>query len=211
MSGALGVSSGGALVPLAVLFLNVDQQRRAGNISGRADFSEQLDWAASLREARPRLSSAMAVVRSSGIHLRGHPRRSVREANNERRSALGIRRYLVVLETALIIRHRSARDRMSSTAHGPAVTVTKLFLVGLAAGASSGLLGIGGDLAMTALASGGLKVPQHQSQALSLAATALPLTLPAAWTYLERGVNVPSLASSVCVLVRTWARASQTG
>jgi hypothetical protein len=59
---------------------------------------------------------------------------------------------------------------------------------------SSGLLGIGGGLAITALGSAILKLRQHQAQALSLATTALPLTLPAAWSYVHKGTQVPALA-----------------
>jgi Sulfite exporter TauE/SafE len=69
-----------------------------------------------------------------------------------------------------------------------------LVVVGFVAGMSSGLLGIGGGLAITALGSAILKLRQHQAQALSLAITALPLTLPAAWSYVHQGTQVPALA-----------------
>jgi hypothetical protein len=59
---------------------------------------------------------------------------------------------------------------------------------------SSGLLGIGGGLAITALGGAILKLRQHQAQALSLAMTALPLTFPAAWSYVHKGTPVPALA-----------------
>ena len=59
---------------------------------------------------------------------------------------------------------------------------------------SSGLLGIGGGLAITVLGGAILKLRQHQAQALSLATTALPLTLPAAWSYVHKGTPVPPLA-----------------
>ena len=193
MSGALGVSSGGALVPLAVLFLNVDQHVAQG-ISLVAQI----------------FPSSLAGVRQYVSHGRGFPIRwlwfvaagfvcggilGALCATQITSVALrwGFVGYLVVLEIVLIIRYRSAQRRARSTAPSSAVTVTKLILIGIAGGASSGLLGIGGGLAITALASAGLNVPQHQSQSLSLAVTALPLTLPAAWTYLQQGINLPPL------------------
>jgi hypothetical protein len=53
------------------------------------------------------------------------------------------------------------------------------------------LLGIGGGLAITALSTVLLGMTQHQAQALSLMMTALPLTLPAALTYLRQGWEIP--------------------
>jgi uncharacterized membrane protein YfcA len=53
--------------------------------------------------------------------------------------------------------------------------------IGAIAGWSSGFLGIGGGLAITALMTGLLKVSQHRSQAV----TALPVTLPAALLYVQ--------------------------
>jgi uncharacterized membrane protein YfcA len=58
--------------------------------------------------------------------------------------------------------------------------------VGIVSGLSSGLLGIGGGLAITAILAAGMKVPQHVAQALALAVTTLPLSLPAAWVYAEQ-------------------------
>jgi uncharacterized protein len=63
--------------------------------------------------------------------------------------------------------------------------------VGAVAGISSGLLGIGGGLAITALSVAVLHKNQHEAQALSLATMALPLTLPAAWVYVHQGWHLP--------------------
>ena len=66
-----------------------------------------------------------------------------------------------------------------------------LAAIGGIAGWSSGFLGIGGGLAITALMTGLLKVSQHRSQAVSLAVTALPVTLPAALLYVQQGTALP--------------------
>ena len=51
-----------------------------------------------------------------------------------------------------------------------------LAAIGAVAGWSSGFLGIGGGLAITALMTGLMKISQHRAQAMSLAVTALPVT-----------------------------------
>jgi uncharacterized membrane protein YfcA len=66
-----------------------------------------------------------------------------------------------------------------------------LCAVGAVAGWSSGFLGIGGGLAITALMSGLMKIAQHRAQAMSLAVTALPVTLPAAVFYVQQGTELP--------------------
>ena len=63
-------------------------------------------------------------------------------------------------------------------------------LAGSIGGLASGFLGITGG---TALMTGLLKISQHRSQAMSLAVTALPVTLPAALLYLQQGTPMPWL------------------
>ena len=55
-------------------------------------------------------------------------------------------------------------------------------------------------MALSVLAIAMLSIPQHQAQALSLAVTALPLTFPAAWTYVRRGYDLPVAALGGIVL-----------
>jgi uncharacterized membrane protein YfcA len=93
--------------------------------------------------------------------------------------------YLVLLGLLALTRLKKPRDRPGEAPLVELGTVA-LLGVGLASGLSSGLLGIGGGLAITAILSAGLKVPQHVAQALALAVTTLPLTLPAAWVYAEQ-------------------------
>ena len=68
-----------------------------------------------------------------------------------------------------------------------------LAAIGAVASWSSGFLGIGGGLAITALMTGLLKISQHRYQAMSLAVTALPVTLPAALLYLRQCSEMPWL------------------
>ena len=191
MSGALGVSSGGALVPLAVLFLGVDQHVAQGISLVAQIFPSSLTGLRNyVRRGRGfplrwlwLVATGFACGGILGALLATHI-----ASGGLRWGFVG---YLVLLEIALIIRNRPVQHQTTPAAPASAVTVPKLFLIGFAGGASSGLLGIGGGLALTALSGAVMKVRQHQSQALSLAVTALPLTLPAAWTYLQQGVRVP--------------------
>jgi uncharacterized membrane protein YfcA len=193
MSGALGISSGGALVPLSVLFLGVDQHVAQGislvaqvfpssltglrhYVSRGRGFPLRWLWFVATGFACGGILGALLATHIASLGLRW-----------------GFVGYLALLEIALIVRNRPVQYQTTPAARTSAVTVPKLLLIGFAGGASSGLLGIGGGLALTALASAVMKVRQHQSQALSLAVTALPLTLPAAWTYLQQGVSVPPL------------------
>jgi uncharacterized membrane protein YfcA len=100
--------------------------------------------------------------------------------------------YLAALDLLLILRpparhSENARDvGLTRDLHWVA-----LLAVGAVAGLSSGFLGIGGGLATTVSLSAGLKVPQHQAQAISLALSMIPLTIPAAWVYSHQGWSIP--------------------
>jgi uncharacterized membrane protein YfcA len=54
-----------------------------------------------------------------------------------------------------------------------------------------------------ALMAGFMKISQHRSQAMSLAVTALPVTLPAALLYVQQGTELP-WATIVALIVGLW-------
>jgi uncharacterized membrane protein YfcA len=78
-----------------------------------------------------------------------------------------------------------------------------LCAIGAVAGWSSGFLGIGGGLAVTALMTALMKISQHRSQAMSLAVTALPVTLPAALFYVQQGTELPWF-TIVSLIIGLW-------
>ena len=87
--------------------------------------------------------------------------------------------YLLILLAIVIL--RPSRPRVEGAAEDSTdlpLPWAALAAIGGIAGWSSGFLGIGGGLAITALMTGLLKVSQHRSQAVSLAVTALPVTRP---------------------------------
>jgi uncharacterized membrane protein YfcA len=95
--------------------------------------------------------------------------------------------YLTTLGALLIF--RPPREQAEETYENFAGQIhwAALIAVGVIAGFSSGFLGIGGGLAITAALSAGLRVPQHQAQLVSLVFSIIPTTIPAAWVYWHQG------------------------
>jgi uncharacterized protein len=192
VSGFLGVSSGGLLVPLLIFILGRDQHAAQGlslvaqifptSLSGVRHYAKHghevawrwLAWLAAGFAGGGVLGALLAVHVSDQLL---------------RWSFVG---YLVVLMTLMVMggRHKEQPGTASISFDRP-VGGFVLGLIGAAGGASSGFLGIGGGLAITALMAAGLKLQQHRAQAYSLAVTALPLTLPAAFVYLRQGWDIP--------------------
>ncbi len=184
-SGLLGVSSGGFLVALVVLILGLPQHIAQGislvtqvpptSLSGvmqyrRSGHATALRWIVLL-------SIGFVIGAVAGAFAAGAiPDRVLRWAY------VG---YLVLLGGLASARLREKPD-VAKAERAAALGTAALIGVGIASGLSSGLLGIGGGLAITAILAAGMKVPQHIAQALALAVTTLPLTLPAAWVYAEQ-------------------------
>jgi uncharacterized membrane protein YfcA len=187
-SGLLGVSPGGILVPIAVLVLGCEQHVAQG-ISLVSQIPPS--GIAALKKYRIRGSTTPTrwLLLLTGGFLAGGVAGALAAAKVSS-SALqwSYVAYLALLELLLILRSRAqvsdqdTRDRNSGELHWAA-----LLTVGLVAGLSSGFMGIGGGLAITVGLSAGLKVPQHQAQAVSLFLSIIPLTIPAALVYWQQG------------------------
>ena len=190
VSGLLGVSPGGILVPAVCMALGVDQHVAQGvslvaqipptGLSGVSEYRRRgqgvpVRWIAllSLGFIAGGVFGALAAGSLSDRVLRW--------------SFVG---YLLIL--ALLAALRRRKD-FASTSEEPAVTPhwAVLIAIGLIAGLSSGVLGIGGGLAVTALSTTLLHFGQHRAQAMSLILTLLPLTIPAAGVYLAQGWALP--------------------
>ena len=103
--------------------------------------------------------------------------------------------YLAILLAIMLLRSpRSKNERADKIPEDVPLHWMTLGAIGAVAGWSSGFLGIGGGLAITALMVGIAKISQHRAQAMSLAVTALPVTLPAALLYVQQGTPLPWLA-----------------
>ena len=201
VSGLLGVSSGGILVPGLALALGMDQHRAQAvslvaqllptGLPGVIAYRRQghaVDWRSVLLASLGFLVGAYAGARLAG----GIPERPLRWM------FVG---YLLVLAATMTLGRRTRSVPADAAAADARVDRSlALALAGACGGLSSGLLGIGGGLAMTVLMVGWLHAPQHRAQALSLAVTAMPTGLPAIWVYTRREVGLPWL-TVVCVVI----------
>ncbi len=108
--------------------------------------------------------------------------------------------YLAILDALLIFRPRHKQAEESCENFAGRIPWAALLVVGVIAGFSSGFLGIGGGLAITAGLSAGLRVPQHQAQLVSLVFSIIPTTIPAAYVYWREGWSAPWLVIAGVVL-----------
>jgi uncharacterized protein len=194
VSGFLGVTSGGILVPLLVLILGKDQHVAQGislvaqvvptSLSGVRNYSRSghsvswrwLTW----------LAIGFCVGGGVGALLATHV--------SNRALQWCFVGYLLILLTIIVSRPpRPKVDGHADIAGDGTPYWMSLAVIGAVAGWSSGFLGIGGGLAITALMTGMMRISQNRAQAMSLAVTALPVTLPAALFSVQQGTELPGL------------------
>jgi uncharacterized membrane protein YfcA len=190
-SGFLGVSPGGFLVPVISLLLPLSQHVIQGislvvqapptGLSGLAVYLNRGHRVAS----RPVLFISLGFVMGGPL---GAVLAKMCSARELRWLFVG---YLLLLAALAMLKQSKAGTSIVQNEGFPQGSFVALIAIGIIAGVSSGLLGIGGGLAITALAVVLLRVEQHQAQALGLAITTLPLTLPAAWVYVRQGWRLP--------------------
>jgi len=189
VSGLLGVSPGGILVPAVCITLDVDQHVAQGislvaqipptGLGGVSEYRRRgqavlVEWVVAL-SAGFLVGGALGAIMAGGL-----------SDHTLRWSFVG---YLLIL--AIIAALRSPRPPSSMLEEPAAPHGVALTAIGVAAGLSSGVLGIGGGLAVTALSTALLHLGQHRAQAMSLILTLLPLTIPAAAVYLAQGWMLP--------------------
>ncbi len=200
MSGLLGITSGGALVPLSVLFLGVGQHVAQGISLIAQVFPTSLAGVSHYRRGGHAVALRTVVSQAAGFVLGGIAGALLAGGVSDRALKWTFVGYLVLLGVLVVLRRSSEREGNASGEAPPDGHPLAIAFIGFAGGVSSGLLGIGGGLAITALSVAALKMSQHRAQALSLAVTALPLTAPAALAYIHEGVTVPWLAIAGIVL-----------
>jgi uncharacterized protein len=194
-SGFLGVSPGGILVPVISMLLPYSQHVVQGmSLLAQAPPTSMAAVSQySRRNVRERFSSAAVIC--LGFVAGGPAGAWLARLCSERTLRWMFVGYLLVL---MILSSRKKKVSGEGNAGSPQGTgrlsfpVFLVFIViGIAAGASSGLLGIGGGLAIVALSVGLLHVERREAQILSLTVSAFPLTLPAAFVYMRQGFSVP--------------------
>jgi uncharacterized membrane protein YfcA len=203
-SGFLGITSGGILVPLLVLILGKDQHVAQGISLLAQVVPTSLSGVRNYSQSGHRVPLRWLIWLAVGFAIGGCVGALLATHVSDRALQWTFVGYLVILEAIVIL--RPPRSKMEGTADESQdlpLHWASLSSIGAIAGWSSGFLGIGGGLAITALMTGLLKVSQHRSQAVSLAVTALPVTLPAALLYVQQGTELPWL-TIISLVVGLW-------
>ena len=190
-SGLLGVSPGGILVPILALLLPFPQHLLQG-ISLLVQVPPTGLSALSIYSKGGRRVTLRAVALVSTGFVIGGPLGAISaRLCTDRELRWMFVGYLLLLALLAIMKKSKAVPSIEQIDEPSQRSSLLLVGIGMIAGFTSGLLGIGGGLAITALAVVFLHQKQHQAQALSLAITTLPLTLPAAWFYIRQGWHLP--------------------
>ncbi|WP_395315932.1 sulfite exporter TauE/SafE family protein [Variovorax sp. UC74_104] len=203
VGGLLGVSPGGALVPALALMPGLGQhEAQAVSLAAQlvpTGFAGFLRYRVSGHGASWRTVAWISFGFLAGAWLGARGASHVADAML-RWMFVG---YLLLLATLVVLKSPARADDGAELAQEPRGTAAALAFVGVVAGASSGLLGIGGGLAITALLTVALRYPQHRAQAASLAVNALPLALPAVFVYASVMNGLPWVLLG-CVVLGLW-------
>lgn len=192
-SGLLGVTPGGILVPVISMLLPYSQHVAQGvSLLAQAPPTSIAGLTAYSRRGQVARFSSMLLV-SGGFIAGGPVGAFLAKLCSERELRWMFVGYLLILTVLAIRKNRSGHRNGSETRSCEPPPFGSLFLIGAIAGLFSGLLGIGGGLAIIALSVVLLHQKQHDAQVLSLAVAAFPLTLPAAWVYVRQGFELPWL------------------
>jgi uncharacterized membrane protein YfcA len=203
VSGFLGVTSGGILVPLLILILGKDQHVAQGISLVAQVVPTSLSGVRNYSRSGHRVSWRWLTWLAIGFCGGGGVGALLATHVSDRVLQWCFVGYLLILLAIVLLRPpRSKNDGADVTADVPLHWMS-LAAIGAVAGWSSGFLGIGGGLAITALMTGLMKISQHRSQAMSLAVTALPVTLPAALLYAQQGTELPWL-TIISLVVGLW-------
>lgn len=192
-SGLLGVTPGGILVPVISMLLPYSQHVAQGvSLVAQAPPTSIAGLTAYSRRGQvARISSVLLV--SVGFIAGGPVGAFLAKLCSERALRWMFVGYLLTLTVLAIRKKRSSDEDGTEIRSRERSSFAYLFLIGAVAGLSSGLLGIGGGLAIVALSVELLHQKQQDAQVLSLAVSAFPLTLPAAWVYVRQGFALPWL------------------
>ncbi|MDP9600721.1 UNVERIFIED_ORG: putative membrane protein YfcA [Variovorax paradoxus] len=205
VGGLLGVSPGGALVPALALMPGLGQHdAQAVSLAAQllpTSLAGFVRYRVSGHGASWRTVAWISAGFLGGAWLGARGASHVADATL-RWMFVG---YLLVLATLVVLKSPAKTGDGAEVAQAdePHGTAMALAVVGMVAGASSGLLGIGGGLAITALLTVALRYSQHRAQAVSLAVNALPLALPAVFVYASVANGLPWLLLG-CVVIGLW-------
>jgi uncharacterized protein len=191
-SGFLGVTSGGILVPLLILIAAKDQHVAQGISLVAQVVPTSLSGVSNYSRRGHRISLRWLIWLAAGFCVGGCIGALLATHVSDHALQWTFAGYLAILVTIVVLRPpRPKAEGGTDVPDEVPLHWTLLVAIGAVAGWSSGFLGIGGGLAITALMAGLAKISQHRAQAMSLAVTALPVTLPAALLYVQQGTKLP--------------------
>jgi len=201
-SGFLGVTSGGILVPLLILILGKEQHVAQGISLVAQVVPTSLSGVRNYSKSGHRISMRWLIWLSAGFCAGGIVGALLATNVPDRALQWTFAFYLTILIAIVVLRGSRAKPEAANGDVPQDVPVhwALLATIGAVARWSSGFLGIGGGLAITALMAGLAGITQHRAQAMSLAVTALPVTLPAALFYVQQGTVLPWLAIAALVV-----------
>jgi uncharacterized protein len=203
-SGFLGVTAGGVLVPLLILILGKEQHVAQGISLVAQIVPTSLSGVRNYSRSGHRISMRWLIWLAAGFGIGGCVGALLAVHVPDRALQWCFVGYLVILLAIMLLRsQRSKNNGAEDLSEDVPLHRVTLGAIGAVAGWSSGFLGIGGGLAITALMAGIAKISQHRAQAMSLAVTALPVTLPAALLYVQQGTELPWLAI-VALIAGLW-------
>jgi uncharacterized membrane protein YfcA len=203
-SGFLGITSGGIPVPLLVLLLGKDQHVAQGISLVAQVVPTSLSGVHNYSRSGHRVPMRGLIFLALGFAIGGCIGALLAVHVSNRALQWTFVGYLLILLAINVLRPpRPKPEGVTDEPEDAPLHWAALAAIGVVAGWSSGFLGIGGGLAITALMAGLLKVSQHRAQALSLAVTALPVTLPAALLYVQQGTDLPWV-TIVALIVGLW-------
>jgi uncharacterized membrane protein YfcA len=202
-SGFLGVTAGGVLVPLLILILGKDQHVAQGISLVAQVVPTSLSGVRNYSKSGHRISMRWLIWLAAGFGIGGCVGALLAVHVPDRALQWCFVGYLAILIAIMLLRPPRPKADGEDVPDDVPLHWLTLGGIGAIAGWSSGFLGIGGGLAITALMAGIAKIAQHRAQAMSLAVTALPVTLPAALLYVQQGTELPWLAI-IALVVGLW-------
>jgi uncharacterized protein len=202
-SGLLGVSPGGGLVVLSNLLLGSEQHVAQGLSLIAQIPPTSLSGIRRYWEKGSRTPARWLVLLSAGFLAGGVAGACAALGVSSAALRWTYVAYLAALDAMLILRRQRQPSQQVAENYSGHIHWAALLTVGIIAGFSSGFLGIGGGLAITVGLTAWLRVPQHQSQMVSLVISIIPTTVPAAWIYWHQGWSVSWLVVGG-VIVGLW-------
>jgi len=190
-SGLLGVSSGGILVPAISAVLGVDQHIAQGASLIAQIPPTSLSGVLQYREHGKSVSWRWLIWLSLGFVAGGALGAVCAGGLSDRVLRWLFVGYLVLLALLAVLRRSPSPDQAGQEDRPAHASWAILVAIGAGGGFSSGLLGIGGGLGVTALSIALLRLGQHRAQALTLMLLSLPLTAPSGLVYVVQGWPLP--------------------